>query len=638
MQSGPAKARSGSILLSKTFPLEEFMKLNARIILFVLSFCFSLTPIYSQTTEFTYQGSLKDGTNVAIGNYDFEFALFDSLSAGTQIGTTLTRNTVAVANGTFAVKLDFGSQFPGANRFLEIRVRLSGGRALTTLAPRQAVGSSPYAVKSLTSDTAANATNAATANNATSLGGVAAAQYVLTGDARLSDARAPTAGSANYIQNGTAPQAASNFNISGTGNANIFNAGTQFNIGGVRILSSQGGNLTVGLQAGNSNSGTLRNSFVGETAGYANTSGLSNSFFGFGSGYNSISGSSNSFFGSESGFNTTSGNGNAYFGATSGFNTTTGVSNSFVGYRSGQSNITGNSNSYFGSYAGTSGTTGSKNTIIGGGADFGANNLTNATALGANALVAQNNSLVLGSINGVNNATADTNVGIGTTAPAYPLSVAGGAGSNANQAAVEFTNSSPDTGLRLKNTAASGRTWTLFSSGTGSSLGLGSFSIYDATAGQSRLSIDSTGNVALPTLGSAGATALCRNASNQIATCSSSLRYKTNITRFGFGLNLVKQLQPISFDWKQGGMHDLGLGAEDVAAIEPLLVTYNDKGQVEGVKYDRIGVVLVNAVKEQQAQIEILQQQVREQRAEIDAFKALVCSQNPSASVCRPNK
>lgn len=30
----------------------------------------------AQTTEFTYQGSLKDGANAATGNYDFEFVLF----------------------------------------------------------------------------------------------------------------------------------------------------------------------------------------------------------------------------------------------------------------------------------------------------------------------------------------------------------------------------------------------------------------------------------------------------------------------------------------------------------------------------------------------------------------------------------
>jgi hypothetical protein len=51
--------------------------------------------------------------------------------------------------------------------------------------------------------------------------------------------------------------------------------------------------------------------------------------------------------------------------------------------------------------------------------------LSNAGAIGAQAYVSASNSLVLGSINGVNNATASTNVGIGTTAPAYLLHVNG---------------------------------------------------------------------------------------------------------------------------------------------------------------------------------------------------------------------
>jgi hypothetical protein len=53
--------------------------------------------------------------------------------------------------------------------------------------------------------------------------------------------------------------------------------------------------------------------------------------------------------------------------------------------------------------------------------------LSNTTAIGANAQVTASNSLVLGSINGVNGATADTLVGIGTTAPAAKLDVHGSA-------------------------------------------------------------------------------------------------------------------------------------------------------------------------------------------------------------------
>jgi hypothetical protein len=113
------------------------------------------------------------------------------------------------------------------------------------------------------------------------------------------------------------------------------------------------------------------------------------------------------------------------------------------------------------------------------------------------------------------------------------------------------------------------------------------------------------------------------------------LRYKTNIAPFNFGLNLVNKLKPITFDWKEGGMADLGLGAEDVAAIEPLLVNYNKDGQVEGVKYDRIGVVLLNAVKEQQQQIQTQQKQINEQQKIIDGLRGLLCSQNRKAEICK---
>jgi hypothetical protein len=152
------------------------------------------------------------------------------------------------------------------------------------------------------------------------------------------------------------------------------------------------------------------------------------------------------------------------------------------------------------------------------------------------------------------------------------------------------------------------------------------------------------GSLVVHTLGSAGTTQICLNSANRIAGCSSSLRYKTNIKPFNFGLNLVNRLKPITFDWKNRGMADLGLGAEDVAAIEPLLVTYNKDGKVEGVKYDRIGVVLLNAVKEQQAQIEqqnlqieTQEKRLQQQQMMIDSLKQIVCSQNP-AEICKKTK
>lgn len=85
-------------------------------------------------------------------------------------------------------------------------------------------------------------------------------------------------------------------------------------------------------------------------------------------------------------------------------------------------------------------------------------------------------------------------------------------------------------------------------------------------------------------MGAAGSTTLCRNASNQIASCSSSARYKTHIAPLAKGLDVIEQLRPVTFDWNESGEADLGLVAEEVNQVAPLLTTYNAEGQIEGVK------------------------------------------------------
>jgi len=51
-----------------------------------------------QTTAFTYQGRLTDSSMAANGSYDFQFALFDAPTSGTQQGTTQTVTGVTVAS------------------------------------------------------------------------------------------------------------------------------------------------------------------------------------------------------------------------------------------------------------------------------------------------------------------------------------------------------------------------------------------------------------------------------------------------------------------------------------------------------------------------------------------------------------
>jgi hypothetical protein len=275
--------------------------------------------------------------------------------------------------------------------------------------------------------------------------------------------------------------------------------------------------------------------------------------------------------------------------------------------------------------------TGEKNTIIGSLADVQSNALSNATAIGHRAAVGQSNSLVLGSINGVNGATADTKVGIGTTAPAARLTVSA---SSTNATDNTATFSAPNIGSNfshihfgstgdwyIRSAANSGK---VVLQDSGGNVGIGT------TAPSDKLHVD--GIIRFDTLpaGAGMASPLCRhNTSHQITDCSaSSLRYKTNIAPFSAGLGVVNRLRPITFNWKASGEADFGLGAEEVAKVEPRLVTHNAKGEIEGVRYDRIAVVLLNAVKEQQHLIEQQQQQ-------IEALKKLVCSSRRKAKACK---
>jgi hypothetical protein len=586
------------------------------------------TTASAQSSAFTYQGKLTDHGSPADGFYDFEFRLFDAVEGGTQKGTTLTRTGVEVTNGTFSVQLEFAGCldcFDGGARFLEVSVRPAGGGSYPLLTPRQLLTSTPYAIKAL---------------DAAQLGGQTAS---------------------GFIQNTTTQQGATNFNISGNGtiggtlSGNVVNAATQYQIGGLRMLSASG-RFFDGTRIY-----AASNTFAGESAGI-NTNPSVDTF--------SVNGKLNSFFGSNA----------------------------------GRANTTGGLNSFFGASAGDNNITGSNNTMIGRFADVGANNLINATAIGAFARVDQNHSLVLGSVSGVNDCTAinncdSVNVGIGTTAPAARLHVSGAGITRAR------VNSNDNAGLALtlndqpgwSVATVAGSHFQIFNDAIGqnafwinsatNNVGIGTTApaarldvrtlsvnpgdntavfaapnigpnlshlhfgttgdwyIRSASSSGKVILQDSGGNVGIGTpipadklevngiirvsrIGLAGITPLCLNHLNQISDCSSSLRYKNNIAALDSGFELINRLRPVTFDWKEGGERDLGLVAEEVAKVEPLLVTRNDKGEIVGVKYDRINVALINAIKELKAENDTLKQHLKQQEERLLRLEAAMGAMN----------
>jgi hypothetical protein len=676
--------------------------ISKAIVLLVIVFFGFIGLAKAQTTEFTYQGRLLDSSLPPTANYDFGFSLWDSLANGTQQGTTQTITGVAVTNGIFTVRLNFGDQFTGAARFIQIEVRPAGGGAYTTLAPRQSITSGPYAIRSL------NSTTADTATNSLQLGGVAADQYVVTTDPRMTDDRNPLPGSANYIQNqNAAPQSSSNFNVSGTGTADILNATTQYNIGGNRLLGVAGidkvfagvgagsanttgngnsffgpstgfanttdsfntffgtfagdsnttgaENSFFGHDAGQSNTTGLENSFFGRAAGYSNTTGNFNSFFGRAAGVFNTTGNSNSFFGRDAGYSNTTGDANSFFGHDAGFLNTTGAENSFFGRDAGYSNTTGDANSFFGHDAGFSNTTGYFNSFFGQGAGF-----ANTTGLF--------NSF-FGDIAGYSNTTGTDNAFFGRFAgydntTGFNNSFFGSQAGSSNTTG--SVNSFFGSSAGISNTTGTYNTTIGFRADvrTGNLLratAIGAGAVVIAS-NQIQLGREALDTVRIGKFNAGGPTHVCVN-SYVLTFCSSSLRYKENVQTLGSGLNLIERLRPVTFDWKDRKEADLGLIAEEVAEVEPLLVTRNDKGVIEGVKYDQIGAVLINAVKEQQAeisgqqsaisnqqsalsdqqrQIEQQQKQISEQKeinkqmqSRIDELTKIVCTMKPDSLVCK---
>ncbi|MGB5014813.1 MAG: hypothetical protein WBO68_12370 [Pyrinomonadaceae bacterium] len=145
-------------------------KLRGMTVCLIALLAFAATSL-GQTPAFTFQGRLTDSALPAGGTYQMQFTVYDAVSGGAVVGSTITNTSVTVANGAFTVQLDYSPQTPfasGADRWIEIAVKKPAEGSYTTLTPRQKVTSTPYATKSLSSADSDN------------LGGLAANTYLQT--------------------------------------------------------------------------------------------------------------------------------------------------------------------------------------------------------------------------------------------------------------------------------------------------------------------------------------------------------------------------------------------------------------------------------------------------------------------------
>jgi hypothetical protein len=124
------------------------LSFNQRATLLLLSLAtlgLQFPTLFAQGTAFTYQGSLNDAGRPANGtNYGMIFLLYDTPTNGLWIAKAQIAS-VSISNGLFTVPLDFGADFSGADRWLEIVVRKNTGPFII-LNPRQHLTPAPYAI------------------------------------------------------------------------------------------------------------------------------------------------------------------------------------------------------------------------------------------------------------------------------------------------------------------------------------------------------------------------------------------------------------------------------------------------------------------------------------------------------------
>ncbi|HET9531928.1 MAG TPA: DNRLRE domain-containing protein [Blastocatellia bacterium] len=238
-------------------------------------------------------------------------------------------------------------------------------------------------------------------------------------------------------------------------------------------------------------------------------------------------------------------------------------------------------------------------------------------------------------------------VGINTNAPLSILTISG-TGSFSDSGAARFDLFNTTAGVSYFQHVFDNGRWQL---GTGSS---------------TRILVEANGNVGIGTgavdkfqvagdirVGT-GTTGCVKDADGTViaGTCSSDLRYKKQITPFSNLIDKLARLQPVHFYWRAdeypekhfGLRQSFGLIAQEVEQVLPELVAEDEQGY-KSVNYSKLPLMLLQAVKELKAENDLLKQrldemsrqkeELKQQQAQIDRLKKIVCLSHPDEEGCR---
>jgi len=364
------------------------------------------------------------------------------------------------------------------------------------------------------------------------------------------------------------------------------------------VQSDAGGNTAMGADAlfllnvpNCGSDSACENVAAGVGALYANSTGSFNEAYGFQSLNNNLAGSYNAAYGYLSLHKNQNGGNNTAIGTLALYSNVSSYNNTASGWQALYAN-TGSDNTASGAAALESNTTGDDNTASGVAALETNNVGYQNTAYGAAALAANvsgNNNTAVG-FSALNGTGGSANIGIGDFAGDLITSGSNNIDIGSNGA------SSDDSKIRI---GTEGTQKSTFIAGIADSKVTGA-AVYVTSSGQ-------------------------------LGVLASSERYKTDIESLGTTTQGLQQLRPVSFHLKTdpGGAVQYGLIAEEVDKIYPELVIRDDKGVIQGVRYDELAPMLLNVVQEQGAKMKAQADDIVAVRAEacgakVEAHEATV--------------
>jgi trimeric autotransporter adhesin len=389
-------------------------------------------------------------------------------------------------------------------------------------------------------------------------------------------------------------------------------------------------NVFLGFEAGLINNASF-NSFIGYQSGKANSTGAYNTFMGYNSGLGNSGGESNVFIGYESGKTNTSGNNNIFIGKNAGL-TSNGDDNIFIGLNAGINHSSGHHNLLIGTNAGYYHTTQTYNVMMGTGAGYSLNNTTYGsynTFVGINAgnkIQSSKENTFLGTNAGAMLEEGNSNTIVGIDAGR------GGAWDPGTYHAGNVTTQNTILGCQAGANldVGSGNVLIGYQAGAllvGTTGAPASNKLYISNSATNTLiggdfANHRVGINMMPTahtLEVAGDIWANGSTISAGATTWSDSRFKTDINTIANALEDVCRLRGVTYDWDNSNKATInfpsgrqyGVIAQEVEEVFPELVKTEADGY-KSVSYEKMSAILIEAVKEQQKQIELQQSEINE--------------------------